>query len=206
MKIVYRVAAVAAGALVGVAALAGAASASPSSSNGSKSAFFTGGNGTASWENTNGSGQAIQLSSPDGNSYAGFVGHGIDGVKLGDITALSYDFRVTTQNWNSPGGGSPRLVVDLSDGGSIDLNPVTVLSSGTTWVHMDALSGAVDTNGGAGYGYQVTWNVAVADHPGATVRDAFVVNDSGWERPLTVQIANLTLDSSLYSHPATSNL
>jgi hypothetical protein len=72
---------------------------------------------------------------------------------------------------------------------------------------MDAVNGSVDLMGGpAGYHYQVPWNVAVADNPGATVTDAFVVNDSGWEGALTVQIANLTLNSTAYTHPATSSL
>jgi hypothetical protein len=202
MKIIYRAAVAAAGALVGVAALAGVASATPNSSKADKAAFFTGGKGTAGWKNTRHSGYVIHLSSPDGNSYAGFESHAIDGVPVGDITALSYDFRVTSPNWTSGGGGSPRLVVDLSDGGNIDLDPVTTLTP-KTWVHMDGVHGAVDTNGGAGgYGYQVPWSAAVADHPGATVTDAYVVNDSGWIAPLTVQIANLTLNSTVVTHPA----
>jgi hypothetical protein len=145
MKVIYRIAAVAAGTALGVAALAGAASAAPTASNGSKSAFFTDGNGAASWVNNNnsvGQSNVIQLSSPNGTSYGGFVGHGIDGVAIGNITALSYDFQVTTPKWTSGGGGSPRLVVDLSDGGSLALNPVAPLVSGT-WVHMDALKGAL---------------------------------------------------------------
>jgi hypothetical protein len=208
MKITSRVAALAAGAVVGVAALAGAAGAAPSpSSNGSKAAFFAGGTGTASWQDTSDSGQVIQLSSPDGNSYGGFQGHGIDGVKISAIKALSYDFRVVTPGWNASGGGSPRLVVDLSDGWNLDLNPVTTLSAGTGWNHMDALTGSVDemnptTNG---YHYQTPWNVAVIEHQGATVQDAYVVNDSGWEAPLTVQIHNLTLNSTVYNHPGNSN-
>jgi hypothetical protein len=206
MKMMYRVAAVAAGAVVGVAALAGAAGAASHGPNGSKAAFFVGGNGTASWQST-GTSQVIQLSSPDGNSWGGFVGHGIDGVKINNIRALSYDFRVTTPNWNSVGGGSPRLVVELNDGWSLDLNPVTTLSTGTTWNHMDALTGSVDEYGPANqYEYQTPWSQAVTEHTGVTVKDAFVVNDSGWLNPLTVQISNLTLNNTVYNHPGNSNL
>jgi hypothetical protein len=200
MKITSRVAAVAAGALIGVAAVAGAAGAATVPPKGSNATFFADGGGTASLQNTS-IGKVIQLFSPNGG-YGGFDAHALDGAKVGDIKALSYDYRVTTPNWNSLGGGSPRLEVDFSDGGSIALNPVTVLSS--SWVHMDAMKGFVDTNGGAGgYGYQVPWKTAVADHPGATVVGAAVINDSGWLAPLTVQIGNLTLNSTVYTHTGT---
>ena len=46
-------------------------------------------------------------------------------------------------------------------------------------------------------------------HPaplGATVTDAFVVNDSGYLGSLTVQIANLTLNSTVYTHPGNATL
>jgi hypothetical protein len=189
-------------------------------SNGNKAAFFTNGTGTGGWVHGNDplvphdNGQVIQLSSPaflltDSTfNYAGFVGHGIDGLPIADITALSYDFQVTTPGWTIGGNGSPRLVVELSDGGNVQLLPVTTLTTGT-WVHMDAMTGAVDNVGGSGIGcgsYQITWPNAVTCHAGTTVLDAFLVNDSGWAASsgLTVQIDNLTLNDTVYSHPGTS--
>lgn len=203
MQMSYRtVAAVfTAGVMLGVAGLTGAADAKPTKPPKSdKGTFFTGGNGTARWVKST-DGKVMQLSSPDGSSWAGFQGNAIDGVAIEDITALSYDFQVTSPGWTGGGGGSPRLVVEFSDGGDIALNPVTSLTTGT-WVHMDAISGAVDNRGGSGAGcgsYQIAWSDVVTCHAGASVLDAFVVNDAGWIAPLTVQVDNLTLNATVYA-------
>jgi hypothetical protein len=125
--------------------------------------------------------------------------HALDGLPISSITALNYDFQVTTPGWNIGGGGSPRLVVEFSDGGSVALNPVGTLTTGA-WIHMDAINGAVDNNGGAcGFLYQASWSTAAGCHSGATVLDAFIVNDSGWLGSFTVQVDNLTLNSTVYS-------
>jgi hypothetical protein len=168
--------------------------------------FFSGGNGTAGWVTGNDGyatgdrdGKVVQLSSPDGTSWAGFQGHALDGLALSAVSALSYDFAVTSP-WSGGGIGSPRLVVELTDGGNLALNPVDVLTTGT-WVHMDATSGAVDGNGGCGYQYQASWTDALACHPGASVVDAFVVVDSGYVAPMTVQVDNVTMNSTVYTKP-----
>ena len=214
MNISHRMTALAAisVALLGVAGLTTSAQGrgAPRPPNGSKAAFFAGGNGTAAWVSgtdslvpTDTGGKVIQLSSPDGNSWGGFQGHGIDGVAVADVTALSYDFQVTT-NWTGGGGGSPRLIVDFSDDGSVALNPVTSLTLGE-WVHMDAISGAVDNSGGTcGYLYQATWSAAAACHAGASVVDAYIVIDSGWIAPMTVQVDNMTLNTTVYSGPGSA--
>ena len=205
MKISHRVALVASVALLGAAGLVAPAHATNAAHppNNNKAEFFVGGDGTAGWVNSDG-GKVAQLSSPDGGSYAGFQGRGIDGVNVAGITALSYDFRVTTPGWTGGGGGSPRLVVEFSDGGDIALTPVTSLTSGQ-WVHMDAITGAVDSSGGTcGYRYQATWTDAAACHSGTTVVEAFVVNDSGWLAPLTLQVDNVTLNTSVYSGPGSA--
>lgn len=202
-----------------VIAMSGSASAATVKvPNGQKAAFFTGGTGTAGWVNGNDGfvpgdtdGKVMQLSSPDGSSYGGFVAHAIDGVAASDINALSYDFQVTTPGWTGGGLGSPRLVVEFSDStdsspSEIALNPVTDLTPGT-WYHMDAGSGAVDNEGGTcGFLYQASLSTALACHPGVTVMDAFVVDDSGWSTagPFAVQVDNLTLNDTVYSTPGTA--
>ena len=202
-----------------VLAMSGSASAtSVNVPNGQKAAFFTGGSGSAGWVNGDDGfvpgdtdGKVMQLSSPDGSSYGGFVAHAIDGLAASDINSLSYDFRVTTAGWTGGGLGSPRLVVEFTDSTStapsdIALNPVTDLTPGT-WYHMDAGSGAVDNEGGTcGFLYQATLSTALACHPGVTVMDAFVVDDSGWSTagPFTVQVDNLALNGTVYSGPGTA--
>lgn len=212
MKLIHRIITVgaASAALLAVGA-AGAGAKGAGGNNGQKAAFFTGGSGTGGWVNGNDplapgdtDGKVMALSSPNGSSWGGFVANALNGEPITSISALSYDFQVTSPDWSGGGGGSPRLVVDFSDGGSIDLNAVTPLTPGQ-WVHMDAMSGAVDNNGGTcGYGYQVSWSTALSCHSGASVNDAFVVVDSGWIAPMNVQVDNLTLNDTTYSSPGTA--
>jgi hypothetical protein len=193
-----------------VVALAAPANATQPAGHGPKQhtgTFFTGGSGTGGWATGNDAlvpgdrdGKVVQLSSPDGSSWAGFQGHALDGLALSSVSALSYDFAITSA-WSGGGGGSPRLVVALSDGGNVALNSVDPSLTTGTWVHMDAIGGAVDNSGGCGYLYQASWNDAVACHPGATVTDAYVVVDSGWMAPMTVQVDNVTMNSTVYTKP-----
>lgn len=173
--------------------------------------YFTGGSGTAAWvagtdtaAPADTDGKVLQLSSPDGSSYAGVNLDALDGLSLGSVTALSYDYR--SPDYAGLGGGSPRLVVGLDDGGTLDLNPVTDLSTG--WTTMDAIGGAVDNQGGSLDGqpcgtYQLSWTDAVACHPDATITGVWIVNDPGWLVPggLTVDVDNITLNSTVYSAP-----
>ena len=138
-------------------------------------------------------------------SYAGMTLPGLDGLSLSGVSALSYDFAVQTPGWSGEGGGSPRLVLALSDGGNVQLDPVASLTTGT-WVHLNAISGAVDdvdgTNESCGT-YQITWSAAVACHDPATIVDAFIVNDSGWEASsgFDVWVDNMTLNNTVISAP-----
>jgi len=138
-------------------------------------------------------------------SYAGMTLWGVDGQSLGGISALSYDFAVQTPGWSVGGGGSPRLVLELSDGGQVQLDTPTTLTTGT-WVHLDAISGAVDnvngTNESCGT-YQISWSTAVSCHGAATIVDAFIVNDSGWEASsgFDVWVDNMTLNRTVISAP-----
>jgi hypothetical protein len=141
-------------------------------------------------------------------SYAGMTLPGLDGKTLSKVSALSYDFAVQTPGWSGGGGGSPRLVLILSDGGNVQLDPVTSLSTGT-WVHMNAISGTVDNSNGTGEScgtYQIAWNTAVSCHGNATIQDAVIVNDSGWAAPsgFDVWVDNLTLNNTVFSQPITA--
>jgi hypothetical protein len=190
---------------------------------GQKAAFFSSGTGSAGW--VNGSdplvagdtdGKVIQLSSPTYSlsdspyNYGGFVAHALDGMPVSSINALSYDFQVTTPGWTGGGLGSPRLIVDFTDGsgvvGNIALNPVDNLTSGT-WYSLNATTGGVDVSGGTcGYMYQATWGSWQPCFTGDKVADAYVVNDSGWgsNGSFTVQVDNLTLNNTVYSAPASA--
>ena len=161
-------------------------------------------------------GKVLDLNSPNNGcasnsyidcSYAGMTLPGLDGKTLGKVTALSYDFAVQTPGWSGGGGGSPRLVLILSDGGNVQLDPVTSLATGT-WVHMNAISGAVDNVNGTGEScgtYQISWSTAVTCHGSATISDAFIVNDSGWAAPsgFDVWVDNMTLNNTVFSQPIT---
>jgi hypothetical protein len=182
---------------------------------GSKAAFFTGGIGTAGWVSGNDTlvaadtdGKVMQLSSPNDGSYpyAGFQGHGIDGLAIADITALSYDFNAS-QTGNSL--GSPRLVIEFVGGSTAQLGPAALTAN--TWVNENGMTSSdwnLGNTDGVGCAYGITWAAEVACHSGATVKDAFVVNDSGYAfaapAGLTVQVDNLTLNSTVYSAPASS--
>lgn len=131
--------------------------------------------------------------------YAGANLNGVAGPP--PANAPSFDYYSTVAGAS---GGSPRLHMDFSDGGSIELRPLTLVAD--MWIR-EGPGGAGtptsdpgfatnwDSNGGtmggscpAVFAYGVTYAVAVACHPGATVTDAFVVTDSAcipqWLHPL----------------------
>jgi hypothetical protein len=117
------------------------------------------------------------------------------------ITALSFDFK-PNQTGNS--GGSPRMVVQFSDGGDGELRPVAWVAN--TWTHLDGMTGANwDNNGGScGFVYATTWTAVMTCHAGATITSIFVVNDSGWLYPSTgeqVILDNITVNKLTATGP-----
>lgn len=185
--------------------------------------LFSGHTGSAAWVSgsdplvsSDRDGKVLDLDSPQtcsasnsytDCSYAGMTLPGLDGKTLPQISALSYDFAVQTPSWSSGGGGSPRLVLTLSDGGNVQLDTPAAVTTGT-WVHLNAISGAVDNVNGTGEScgtYQITWRTAVTCHAGARIIDAFIVNDSGWEAPsgFDVWVDNMTLNRTVFSQPIT---
>ena len=118
------------------------------------------------------------------------------------ITALSFDFN---PNQTGSSGGSPRMVVQFSDGGSGDLRPLTWAAN--TWTHLDGMTGTNwDNNGGTcGFVYETTWTTVMGCHTGATITSIFVVNDSGWLYPSTgekVILDNITVNKIIATGPA----
>lgn len=118
------------------------------------------------------------------------------------ITALSFDFN---PNQTGPSGGSPRMVVQFSDGGDGELRPLAWAAN--TWTHLDGMTGNNwDNNGGScGFVYATTWTTVMACHAGETITSIFVVNDSGWEYPSTgeqVILDNITVNKMIATGPA----
>lgn len=108
--------------------------------------------------------------------YAGFSLKHAGGEAIADVAAPAFDFKAPAA---AESGGSPRLVVRLSDGGDIEVRPE---SWSGAWQTVDSTTSNVDSNGGTcGYRYNTSWSAAQACHAGTTVVDAFVVTDSGWK-------------------------
>jgi hypothetical protein len=121
------------------------------------------------------------------------------------ITALSFDYNPDATG-NS--GGSPRLVVSFSDGGTAELRPLTLTAG--AWVTLDGMTGTNwDNNGGScGFVYGTTWSAVVACHAGATINGMWVVNDSGWMFPTTglnVLVDNITINSDVITFDAAAS-
>ncbi len=121
------------------------------------------------------------------------------------ITALSFDFN---PNQTGASGGSPRMVVEFSDGGNGQLRPLNWTAN--TWSTVDGMVGNNwDNSGGVcGFQYGTTWSVILACHPNTTITSIFVVNDSGWLYPATgeqVILDNVTVNNLVATGPGNNN-
>ncbi len=157
--------------------------------------FFTGGSGAAGWvtgqdrpgETDN---QAILLTAPDASSYGGANILGVGSTP--PATPPSYWYK-SLQSGAS--GGSPRLVIEFSDGGNIQLRPLNLIAG--VWSFEDGAGSDWDSNGGScPFVYEHTYAQVLACHSGATVTDAFVVVDQFGNFPsgLSVYIDDITYD------------
>jgi len=99
------------------------------------------------------------------------------------ITALSFDFNA---NLSGPSGDSPRLVVCFSDGADCNSNgnftPRTW--SAGVWTHVDGFAPNANdvwanSGGTCGGNLKPDFAAIVACHPGASITQVVVVNDSG---------------------------
>lgn len=117
------------------------------------------------------------------------------------ITALSFDFYA---NQTGGSGGSPRMVVQFSDGGDGELRPLAWIAN--TWTTENGMTSSDwDNQGGTcGFRYETTWAAVMGCHAGATISAIYVVNDSGWLYPATgetVTLDNITVNDITATGP-----
>lgn len=121
------------------------------------------------------------------------------------ITALSFDF--SANQASSGPGGSPRMVVQFSDGGNAQLRPL--LWAADTWTQLDGMTGNNwDNSGGCGNRYATTWTSVVACHPNTTITAIYLVNDSGWAVPSgseQVTLDNITVNDIVATGPGSND-
>jgi hypothetical protein len=131
-------------------------------------------------------------------SYAGVQLHSVAGPP--PATSPAFDFYATVAGAS---GGSPRLHMDFSDGGSMELRPLAWVAN--TWTHEGdgATASDWDNNGGTcGFRYEVPYAVAVACHSTATVTGVIVVTDSSWLYPQYINyIDNIRYGNQLITSP-----
>lgn len=130
--------------------------------------FFTAGGATAAWSAHKA--QVVFNEPADPSAYAGATLKGIGTV----VPATAPSFTVTS-NTPEASGGSPRLVIQFTDGSSIDGYYLTMNDTNPADMQWDS-------NGGtSGYLYNAGYDTALADHSDQTVASAYLVTDSGWE-------------------------
>ena len=171
--------------------------------------------GSAHWTNqdSNDSDQfSVEIDVPEGgtpnNGFSSFAGINFHHVPAKPpANAPSFDFKADR---SGDSGGSPRLVMVFSDGGNINLRPLTWIQD--TWTSEGGPNPTPDpsaaTNwdsvgGPCVFRFEQTYQAALACHPGATVTAAFIVSDSGWlNAPYKNWIDNIQYDGSTISQPS----
>jgi hypothetical protein len=165
--------------------------------------FFANGQASASWDKIvpapvgDTDTWSIELTIGDAFSYAGARLVGVAGPPPPATNPPSFDFQSTI---SGDSGGSPRLVMQFSDLGRLELRPLTWVAG--AWAK--PLATGWDSNGGAcPFKYGVVYAVGLACHAGATVTDVYVVTDSGWKHPTgyTNWIDNIRYGSLLITRP-----
>ncbi|HEX2178943.1 MAG TPA: calcium-binding protein [Actinomycetota bacterium] len=138
--------------------------------------FFSGSGGTAGFSDFGRTdNQSVELFIPDADAFAGFELTGIDDTA--PATAPSFWFYSTVSSTTS--GGSPRMVITFSDGGTMEFRPLSWQAN--TWTLVDGSQNLWDNNGGTcGFLFGVSYETALACHAGATVTSVHIVTDSGW--------------------------
>ncbi|HMB66413.1 MAG TPA: hypothetical protein VKM96_00470 [Candidatus Bathyarchaeia archaeon] len=130
--------------------------------------------------------------------YAGAALKGVPGAP--PSTPPSFDYYSTVAG---DSGGSPRLHIDFSDGGSMDLRPLVLTAN--TWTHVDGSGTLWDNNGGTcGFLYGTTYSIALACHSSGTVTGVIVVTDSAWlfTSGYTHYIDNISYGSIFVTSPS----
>jgi hypothetical protein len=196
----------------------------PTDSNGRKTisvSFFVGRigplhPGQGNWDNTDSSDEdsfSMRLVVPEGgtpaNGFSSFAGINFHHVPpIAPVNPPSFDFK---PNRSGLSGGSPRLVIRFSDGGNINLRPLTWEANvwksegdlNSTAVEDPASATNWDNNGGTcGFMFQQTYATVRACHAAAVVTAAFIVTDSGWlNGPYINWIDAIQYDGQIISEP-----
>lgn len=166
-----------------MAVFAGSALASTDNGNAPPTlSFFSGGSGAnAHWQNdpnhspADDNTQDIEIRTTTGpTGYAGVNVHHMAGTPTESYPNSSFEVK---SNAPGPGGvaslGSPRLVVQFSDGGRGELRPLTVNQS---WQQVGDPNW--DNNGGScGYEFERPWNEIQQCHAGTVVTDVYLTTD-----------------------------
>jgi hypothetical protein len=170
--------------------------------------FFSGGTGIAQWATTTPAppgatdDESMQLqvqatAGDDYNDYAGVKFSGLEGAPPATAPSFSY-----LSNRAGGSGGSPRLVMSFSDGGSADLRPLTLTAG--SWVDQSGSGNDWDNNGGScGFLYETTYAAVLGCHAGATVTAVRIINDSGWAfapNVLDLRIDNVNYGAATITH------
>ena len=113
-------------------------------------------------------------------------------------TPPSFDFRSSRAGAT---GGSVRLRLRFSDGGSADLRSLSF--GGGQWIHLDGATDWDNYGGTCGFRYQQVYEAIGNCHPGASVTAVEVTNDSGWLHPggLQVLVDNVTYGGQTVALP-----
>lgn len=169
-------------------------------------------NGSASWStavSNDGDSFSVQIEVPEGtgapnfySSFGGILIHHIDGSPPPAMSP-TFDFYPTV---TGASGGSPRLVINFSDGGSANLRPLAWVANTWTTEGTGATVNDWDNGGGScgSFSYEISYAAVLACHPGATVTSAYVVSDSGWlyNGGYTNFIDNIQWNGQTFSQPS----
>ncbi|HET7467623.1 MAG TPA: hypothetical protein VFL29_13260 [Candidatus Dormibacteraeota bacterium] len=174
--------------------------------------FFSGAvgpvaSGSAHWTNTASNDAdpfSVQIDVSDGsgapNFFSSFGGIDFHHVPASaPATPPAFDFMADK---SAASGGSPRLVIQFSDGGDMELRPLAWTA--TTWTHEDGSSTDWDVHSPTcPFVFETSYAAGLACHAGASVTGAFIVSDSGWlSAPYTNWIDNIQYAGTTISQPS----
>jgi hypothetical protein len=146
--------------------------------------LFSGGQGSAAWSkaadapgDTDGQGVSLQLTVPNGASYAGIELQNESSTPAPTPPSFSYMSSVS-----GSAQSAPRLVIAFTDGGYVDLHPANWTAG--AWTKVDGATRSWDDPGQGGCGplLSVSYQTALACHVahGATVSEVFLVSDASY--------------------------
>ena len=184
---------------------------SAAASNGIRVSFFAGhagpvADGSAHWTTAASNDSdpfSIQLDVPEGTGSPDFFSS-FAGIQLHHVPSTApaappaFDFMADKV---AASGGSPRLVMQFSDGGDMELRP---LAWTTTWSTESGASTDWDVHSpSCPFLFETTYATGLACHAGASVTSVFIVTDSGWlSAPYTNWIDNIQYDGTVISQPS----